>query len=74
MDNSTEGVIYFSLGTNVKSDRVPPKMRDIFMDTFKELPFNVLWKFDTTDFKYVAKNVIIMKWVPQQDVLSRFYV
>lgn len=74
MENSTNGVIYFSLGTNVKSSSVTTNMRKIFMDTFRELPYNILWKFDETDLNDMPSNVKIMKWVPQQDILSKLSI
>lgn len=64
--------MYLSFGTNVKSDRVPQEMLNIFLETFRELPYDVLWKFDKTDFSNMPKNVKILQWVPQQDVLSKF--
>nr|XP_023019046.1 UDP-glucuronosyltransferase 2B33-like [Leptinotarsa decemlineata] len=69
MDGAEYGVIYFSLGTNVKSSLVPPEMQKLFLDTFKELPYRILWKFDEHNPQDVPANVKIMNWVPQQDIL-----
>ncbi|KAJ8930793.1 hypothetical protein NQ314_016370, partial [Rhamnusium bicolor] len=69
LDSAANGVIYFSLGTNVNSGMVPPDMRKVMIDTFKELPYKVLWKFDITIISDLPENVKIVEWLPQQDIL-----
>lgn len=70
MDKSENGVIYFSLGTNVKGDDLPENLKYDILKVFSELPYNVLWKIDwnATD---LPKNVRIEKWMPQQDILRK---
>lgn len=69
LDNATEGVIYFSLGSNVKSIYLPENKRNILINTFAQLPYKVLWKFEDDQLKGKPENVKINKWLPQQDVL-----
>lgn len=69
MDNATEGVIYFSLGSNVKSAFLNPTKRKIIMEALSELPYKILWKFETDYMEDQPKNVKISKWLPQQDLL-----
>ncbi|CAH1156164.1 unnamed protein product [Phaedon cochleariae] len=69
IEGAEHGVIYFSLGTNVNSERIDPAKRQIFLDTFRELPQRVLWKFDTTDMPNIPANIKIVDWAPQQDIL-----
>ncbi|CAG9856810.1 unnamed protein product [Phyllotreta striolata] len=69
LDSATEGCIYFSLGTNSKGTYLPPEEIQLFLDTFKELPYKVLWKFENVDMIKPPKNVKLMPWLPQQDVL-----
>lgn len=71
LDKSKNGVAYFSLGSNVRSINIPEKTRSILMDTFAELPYNVLWKFENDSLPNLPKNVLIKKWLPQQDVLGK---
>ncbi|KAI8044027.1 hypothetical protein M5D96_000176 [Drosophila gunungcola] len=40
------GVIYFSLGTNVKSKSLSEDRRKLMLNTFSHLPQRVLWKFE----------------------------
>lgn len=40
------------------------------MDTFAELPYQVLWKFENESLPGKPENVRIEKWLPQQDLLG----
>lgn len=42
----------------------------MIMDTFAELPYQVLWKFENDTLPDKPKNVRIEKWLPQQDLLG----
>ncbi|KAB0798956.1 hypothetical protein PPYR_06836, partial [Photinus pyralis] len=69
LDNAESGFIYFSLGSNVKSKDIPIDLRETILETFAELPYMVLWKFEAENLPNRPKNVFISKWLPQQDVL-----
>lgn len=73
LDNAKEGVIYFSLGSNVKSRFLPDEQFQKFMTTFSQLPYKVLWKFENEQLPDKPNNVEIRKWLPQQDVLRKIY-
>lgn len=70
MDNSAEGVIYFSFGSNVKGSEIRSDKRKIIMETFAELPYSILWKFEEDHIENKSRNVKISKWLPQQDILG----
>ncbi|KAF5287358.1 hypothetical protein FQA39_LY15961 [Lamprigera yunnana] len=70
LDSAKEGFIYFSLGSNVKSKDLPEQTRNVILETFRELPYTVLWKFELEDLPNRPKNVITSKWSPQLRVLS----
>lgn len=71
LDTSSEGVIYFSLGTNVRSNKMSMDKIKMFIDAFSELPqFGVLWKWDGDEMLEKPTNVKTAKWFPQQDVLA----
>lgn len=44
--------------------------RKILIDTFSELPYDVLWKFEDEELENKPANVRISKWLPQQDLLG----
>ncbi|KAF5287352.1 hypothetical protein FQA39_LY15955 [Lamprigera yunnana] len=69
LDKSEEGFIYFSLGNNVKSKFLSEELLSIFLDTFAELPYTILWKCDD-NLRSKPKNVITSKWLSQEAVLS----
>lgn len=69
LDDATNGFIYMSLGTNVKSKLLPKGMLEVFTNAFADLPYKVLWKFEDDGF-HVPPNVFISKWIPQQGVLA----
>ncbi|XP_017784819.1 PREDICTED: UDP-glucuronosyltransferase 2B2-like [Nicrophorus vespilloides] len=69
LDEAKEGVIYFSLGSNVKSKDIPEETRTIILKTFAKLPYKILWKFEAEKLPGKPDNVKIVKWLPQQDVL-----
>lgn len=70
LDNSKEGVIYFSLGSNLQSKDLTSNQRHIFMEAFKKLPFKILWKFEDEHLPAKPENVKIQKWLPQRAVLE----
>ncbi|KAB0796294.1 hypothetical protein PPYR_10355 [Photinus pyralis] len=49
LDAASSGVIYFSLGTNVNTENLPNETRKAILEAFAELPYTVLWKFDSDD-------------------------
>ncbi|KAL1491836.1 hypothetical protein ABEB36_012371 [Hypothenemus hampei] len=69
LDNSPEGVIYFSLGSNLKSKDLPLERREFILRVLGKLKEKVLCKFEE-DLPDRPKNVLIRKWLPQQDVLA----
>ncbi|SPP83481.1 UDP-glucuronosyltransferase 2B15 [Drosophila guanche] len=64
------GVIYFSLGSNVKSKDLPVETREKMLKTFASLPQRVLWKFEDDQLPGKPSNVFISKWFPQPDILA----
>ena len=70
LDNATEGAIYFSMGSNVKSKDLPKETLNIFLDTFHELKLKVLWKFEAESLPNKPDNVFIKSWYPQPSILA----
>ncbi|KAF2894415.1 hypothetical protein ILUMI_11759, partial [Ignelater luminosus] len=70
MNSAKNGVILLSLGTNIKSANLKDEIKQTFLKVFAKLSQTVLWKFETDDLKTVPKNVIIRKWLPQNDILG----
>ncbi|XP_049862076.1 UDP-glycosyltransferase UGT5-like isoform X2 [Schistocerca gregaria] len=70
LDGAKNGVIYFSLGTNVKGSTISEHKRIAFLEAFVQLPQRVLWKWEGDSLPGQPENVMIAKWLPQQDVLA----
>ncbi|XP_018573571.1 UDP-glucuronosyltransferase 2B7-like [Anoplophora glabripennis] len=72
LDNATNGFIYFSLGSNVKSKDLKAESLKAIVETLRELPYKVMWKFEADPEDMVGKpdNVKLVKWAPQLGVLA----
>lgn len=69
LDESKNGVIFFSLGSFVKSTDMPAHKAAMFFDVFAKLKQNVIWKFEDETLPNIPANVKISKWLPQSDIL-----
>ncbi|XP_054887564.1 UDP-glucuronosyltransferase-like [Poeciliopsis prolifica] len=63
-----DGFIVFTLGSMV-SDMPEAKAKQFF-DAFRQIPQRVIWRYTGEIPKDVPKNVKLMKWVPQNDLLA----
>nr|XP_045604546.1 UDP-glycosyltransferase UGT5-like [Procambarus clarkii] len=63
------GVIYFSLGSFTQGTDMPVQYRDLFVQAFRRVPQRVIWKYEGV-IENVPDNVMITKWLPQQDILA----
>lgn len=66
--------MYFSLGSNVKSANLPIETRNEIIAALAQLPYNVLWKWESDHLPGQPKNVFVRKWLPQQDILGKLIV
>jgi len=69
MDSSPSGVVFVSFGSTLKPDQMPQEKLEIFVDAFKNLDMQVIWKWDA-EVPNLSKNVMISSWLPQQDLLG----
>lgn len=70
VDGADHGVIYLSLGTNIRSADLPPDVRRAIVRTIGKLKQRVLWKWEDTELPDRPDNLLIRKWYPQDDVLA----
>ncbi|XP_044745298.1 uncharacterized protein LOC123307146 [Coccinella septempunctata] len=70
MDNAEQGVIYFSLGSNMKSTLLPEKTKRDILRVFSKMPYRVIWKWEDDRLEVKLKNVMLVKWCPQNDILA----
>ncbi|XP_028166355.1 UDP-glucuronosyltransferase-like [Ostrinia furnacalis] len=69
LDGAKHGVIYFSMGSMLKSTTFPEALKRELLDMFRGFKQTVLWKFEDVPPK-LPVNVHVVKWAPQQDVLA----
>uniref|UniRef100_A0A0K8VAA1 UDP-glucuronosyltransferase 1-1 n=1 Tax=Bactrocera latifrons TaxID=174628 RepID=A0A0K8VAA1_BACLA len=70
LDESKEGVIYFSLGSNIKGSHLNEEKIKIMFNVISKLPYKVLWKWSPTELPGESKNIIFRDWLPQDDILA----
>lgn len=71
LDNSKYGVVLFSLGTNIKSADLSKEKIEAILKVFAKLDVDILWKWEADHLEKQPKNVMIMKWLPQNDILGK---
>ncbi|XP_069356021.1 uncharacterized protein [Maniola hyperantus] len=70
LDTSLNGIIYVSFGTNVNPGLLPPEKLQIFINVFSKLPYDVYWKWNDENLPGLTKNIKVLKWFPQADLLQ----
>ncbi|XP_013871924.1 UDP-glucuronosyltransferase [Austrofundulus limnaeus] len=63
-----DGFIVFTLGSYVAS--MPEEKAKMFLDAFRQIPQRVVWRYTGVLPKDIPKNVRILKWLPQNDLLA----
>lgn len=69
IDGSVHGVVYFSLGSNIKSKHIPPEQQVEILNAFRKLKQTILWKWDG-ELTGKPDNVHVSSWFPQDDLLA----
>ncbi|GFG31351.1 hypothetical protein Cfor_12920 [Coptotermes formosanus] len=70
LDESPDGVIYFSMGSNLRSSNMKNATKEAFLEAFSKLKQRVLWKWEADSLPGQPSNVKLGKWLPQSDILA----
>ncbi|XP_011705694.1 PREDICTED: UDP-glucuronosyltransferase 1-9-like [Wasmannia auropunctata] len=70
LDEAKNGVIVISLGTNVKWEFIGVDKVEAVILALSKLKQRVLWKLDIEMSSKIPDNLMIVKWMPQNEVLS----
>lgn len=70
MDNSPDGVVYFSFGSVVKGSHLPMYQVEMFLRQLSQIKQKVLWKWESDNLPELPPNVVVRKWFPQVDILG----
>ncbi|CAB3233305.1 unnamed protein product [Arctia plantaginis] len=69
LSNAKHGVIYFSMGSNIKSKDMPIELKRGILKVFGNMKQTIIWKFEEV-LSDVPENVHILRWAPQQSILA----
>ncbi|PSN47111.1 hypothetical protein C0J52_16000 [Blattella germanica] len=72
INESTHGVIYFSMDSNLRSSKMSEDKIQAFLKAFSMLKQRILWKWETDTLEGQPDNVKLGKWFPQSDILGKF--
>ncbi|CAG9786686.1 unnamed protein product [Diatraea saccharalis] len=70
LDDSKDGVIYMTFGSNIQSSKLPMDKRNAFLNVFRKLKLTVVWKWEDEHLENKPDNVVLRKWLPQNEVLA----
>lgn len=45
--------------------------REEFINVFRKLPQRIIWKWENNTMEGQTDNILIRKWLPQFDILSK---
>ena len=68
VSGATNGVILMSFGSWF--DDLPPEISNKFFEAFARINQRVIWKYQGRPTVDVPRNVKLMKWMPQNDLLG----
>lgn len=70
LDEATEGVLYFNLGSMVKASSMKNETLRMILKVIGSIPRKVIWKWETDALPEKPGNLLVRKWLPQFDILS----
>ncbi|XP_052892955.1 UDP-glycosyltransferase UGT4-like [Anopheles moucheti] len=70
IEQSEHGVIYFSLGSNLKPSKMDQQKRNDIVRVLSSLKQNIIWKWDDDTLVLDRKKFLLGKWFPQDDILA----
>lgn len=70
IEESEHGVIYISFGSMLRASSTPRDKLEAIIGALSELPQRVIWKWDEASLPGNPKNILLSKWLPQNDILA----
>ncbi|KAJ1532204.1 hypothetical protein ONE63_000824 [Megalurothrips usitatus] len=71
MDGAEHGVIFFTMGSLVRTSSLPSATIQGLIRAFAAVPQRVLWKYESDDIApLLSDNVRTASWMPQTDILA----
>lgn len=70
IESSEHGVIYFSLGGNVKVSQIDVEKKNDLIKALSSLKQKTIWKNDEDSLNVDPKKIMVRKWLPQYEILG----
>lgn len=70
MDSAKEGVVYFSMGSNLRMDMIPEAKAQAILGALAAIKNKVLLKWDGPIAQKLSPNIRVIEWAPQDAVLG----
>uniref|UniRef100_A0A182J7J1 UDP-glucuronosyltransferase n=1 Tax=Anopheles atroparvus TaxID=41427 RepID=A0A182J7J1_ANOAO len=70
IEQSKHGVIYFSMGSNLKPSKMDRQKRDDIIRVLSGVKQNIIWKWDDDTLVLDKGKFLLGKWFPQDDILA----
>ncbi|CAH0585781.1 unnamed protein product [Chrysodeixis includens] len=70
LDNAKHGAVYMNFGSNVRSTEMPEEKKKAVINVFRKLKQTILWKWEDDNFENKPDNLIVRKWMPQNEILA----
>jgi glucuronosyltransferase len=69
IESAEHGVVYFSLGGNLRPSKMSDEKKHSIIAALSKLKQKVIWKWDE-ELNVDKEQFMIRKWLPQDDILS----
>lgn len=70
IESAEHGVVYFSLGGNLKPSKMSEEKKRAIQEALSKLKEKVIWKWDDETVEVDKDKFMIRKWLPQDDILA----
>lgn len=69
IESAEHGVVYFSLGGNLKPSKMTDEKKQAIQGALSKIKQKVIWKWDE-ELKVDTNKFMVRKWFPQDDILA----
>lgn len=70
IESAKHGVVYFSLGGNLKPSKMSKEKKRAIQEALSKLKEKVIWKWDDETLVVDKSKFMVRKWLPQDDILA----
>lgn len=70
IDTSEHGVVFFSLGSNLKTSNMPKDKQLAIINSLSKIKQRIIWKWDDENVKVDKNKFLIKNWFPQDAILA----